>query len=203
MYCVGLLVSRTGTTRRICEARAATTSTSRWTCRKRTRPTSPSCARKARSSTPLRHRNARAGIGETGPDKANRDARGQQSSNTAWGGQPCNPYDTARVPRGTSEGSGVSVCGQSGRPAPSASRARPRARDRHPATTSSIIFTTKGVMMDGGIPAPESRRSRRHPLPNRRRRGIVLDAIKGYESGDMFTAIPKGSSRRSRMPASW
>src|SRR3990167_7267980 len=26
-----------------------------------------------------------------------------------WGGQACNPYDTARVPRGTSNGSGVSV----------------------------------------------------------------------------------------------
>src|SRR5581483_5944834 len=28
---------------------------------------------------------------------------------SVWGGQACNPYDTARVPRGTSNGSGVSV----------------------------------------------------------------------------------------------
>ena len=32
-----------------------------------------------------------------------------QLAYAAWGGQPCNPYDTERVPRGSSSGSGVSV----------------------------------------------------------------------------------------------
>src|ERR1051325_3364862 len=34
--------------------------------------------------------------------------QGQQTMG-AWGGQSCNPYDTERVPRGSSGGSGVAV----------------------------------------------------------------------------------------------
>src|SRR6201999_2473971 len=67
----------------------------------------------------------------------------------AWGGQPCNPYDTERVPRGSSSGSGASVaanlshcsiCEQTG-----GSCKGPASR----ANTVSLL-ATKGIMMDGG-----------------------------------------------------
>ena len=53
----------------------------------------------------------------------------------AWGGQPCNPYDTERVPRGTSTGSGVSVAANLAA-CSICEQSRPRARDRHRGTTS-------------------------------------------------------------------
>ena len=92
-------------------APAATTSTSRWTRRRSIRRTSPSCARRARSSTPLPPPTTSADASSrTGPAKAEDvHARRQPAGTRSWGGQACNPYDTARVPRGTSNGSGVSV----------------------------------------------------------------------------------------------
>ena len=109
----------------------------------------------------------------------------------AWGGQPCNPYDTERVPRGTSSGSGVSVaanlvacsiCEQTS------------ASCKGPASRNNVVnlLATKGVMGDGGT-------GYQHAGD---RAGImcrsvgdavrVLDASKGFESRDIFTAIPKG-----------
>ena len=66
----------------------------------------------------------------------------------AWGGQPCNPYDTTRVPRGSSSGSGVAVA-RTSRPARSASRA---GSCKGPASRNGIVnlLTTKGILMDGG-----------------------------------------------------
>jgi amidase len=107
-----------------------------------------------------------------------------------WGGQPCNPYDTARVPRGTSNGSGVSVaanlvtcsiCEQTG------------GSCKGPASRNNVVslLTTKGVLMDGGFynKSPGDRagfhcRSVSDAV-------LMLDAVKGYKSDDMFTAIPK------------
>ena len=67
----------------------------------------------------------------------------------AWGGQPCNPYDTERVPRGTSSGSGVSVAANL--VACSILRAERRVV-QGPASRNNVVslLTTKGVMMDGG-----------------------------------------------------
>src|SRR5712671_1607709 len=67
----------------------------------------------------------------------------------AWGGQPCNPYDTERVPRGSSSGSGVAVaanlvtvgiCEQSG------------ASCQGPASRNGVVtlLTTKGLTPDSG-----------------------------------------------------
>jgi len=108
-----------------------------------------------------------------------------------WGGQTCNPYDTERVPRGTSNGSGVSVaanlvtcsiCEQTS------------ASCKGPASRNNVVnlLATKGVMMDGG-PG--------HSNPGDRA-GIhcrtvgdavrLLDAVKGFDSKDIFSAIPPG-----------
>ncbi len=108
-----------------------------------------------------------------------------------WGGQTCNPYDTERVPRGTSNGSAVSVstnlvtcsiCEQTS------------ASCKGPASRNNVVnlLATKGVMMDGG-PG--------HSNPGDRA-GIhcrtvgdavrVLDAVKGFDSKDIFSAITPG-----------
>ena len=68
---------------------------------------------------------------------------------SAWAGQACNPYDTERVPRGSSGGSGVAVaanlvtigiCEQSG------------ASCQGPASRNGIatLLTTKGLLPDNG-----------------------------------------------------
>jgi Asp-tRNA(Asn)/Glu-tRNA(Gln) amidotransferase A subunit family amidase len=68
---------------------------------------------------------------------------------SSWSGQPCNPYDTERVPRGSSGGSGVavaanlvtvSICEQSG------------ASCQGPASRNGIamILTTKGLLPGSG-----------------------------------------------------
>lgn len=108
-----------------------------------------------------------------------------------WGGQPCNPYDTERVPRGSSSGSGVSVaanlaacgiCEQSG------------ASCKGPASRNNIVnlLTTKGILMDGGQTSKSAGDRAGIHCRTVEDAVTVLDAIKGYESSDMFTAIPKG-----------
>jgi len=128
-------------------------------------------------------------------------ARGKVESKTAfpgdtlqygqWGGQACNPYDTARVPRGTSNGSGVSV---SANLSTCSICEQGSASCKGPASRNGIvnILTTKGILMDGGIGSKHAGdRAGIHckSVPDA---ALVLDALKGFESDDMFTAIPKG-----------
>jgi amidase len=107
-----------------------------------------------------------------------------------WGGQACNPYDTERVPRGTSSGSGVSVganlamcsiCEQGS------------ASCKGPASRNNIVnfLATKGIMMHGGMNS--QRLGDRAGIHCKTVEDVaqVLDAVKGFESSDMFTAIPK------------
>jgi Asp-tRNA(Asn)/Glu-tRNA(Gln) amidotransferase A subunit family amidase len=77
----------------------------------------------------------------------NMPSGGQMQS--AWSGQPCNPYDTERVVRGSSGGSGaaiganlamVGICEQSG-----ASCQGPASRNG-----IALILTTKGLLPDNG-----------------------------------------------------
>jgi amidase len=114
----------------------------------------------------------------------------------AWAGQACNPYDTERVTRGSSGGSGVSVganlsmigiCEQSG-----ASCQGPASRNG-----IALILTTKGIMPDNGGIGNQWMNDRAgihaRTLADA---ASVLDAIKdpntGYfDSRDPFTAIPK------------
>ncbi len=109
---------------------------------------------------------------------------------STWSGQSCNPYDTEREPRGTSSGSGVavaanlvvfSICEQGS------------ASCKGPASKNNVVnlLTTKGIMMDGGH---NSQRLGDRAGIHARTVGdaaLVLDAVKGFESRDMYTAIPE------------
>jgi amidase len=109
---------------------------------------------------------------------------------STWGGQACNPYDTEREARGTSSGSGVSVaanlvtcsiCEQS-----FASCQGPASRNN-----LVLILTTKGVNSDGGILARNIGDRAGIHCRTVEDAARVLDAIKGYDSREYFTAIPK------------
>ena len=115
---------------------------------------------------------------------------------SAWSGQPCNPYDTQRVPRGSSGGSGVavganlvtvSICEQSG-----ASCQGPASRNG-----VALILTTKGLLPDSGGIGNQFFNDRAgihaRTLSDA---ALVLDAVKdpvrGYfDPRDPFTALPK------------
>lgn len=135
-----------------------------------------------------------AGPGDPGgasKPRTNWVAGGQQVS--AWSGQACNPYDTERVPRGSSGGSGaavsanlamIGICEQS-----SASCQGPASRNG-----IALLLPTKGLMPDnGGIGNQWF-----HDRPGIHARTLtdaarVLDAIKDpttsyYDSRDLFTA---------------
>ncbi len=119
---------------------------------------------------------------------------GQQIS--SWSGQPCNPYDTERVVRGSSGGSGaaiaanlatIGICEQSG-----ASCQGPASRNG-----IALILTTKGLTPDSGGIGNQWFNDRAgihaRTLGDAAR---VLDAIKDpvngyYDTRDPFTALPK------------
>jgi Asp-tRNA(Asn)/Glu-tRNA(Gln) amidotransferase A subunit family amidase len=130
------------------------------------------------------------GASGSGPAKAKTVMPFGNLKYAQWGGQACNPYDTTREPRGTSGGSGVSVaanlvtcsiCEQGS------------ASCKGPASRNNVVnlLTTKGVLMDGGIGSKKAGDRAGIHCRTVRDAATVLDAIKGYESADMFTAIPK------------
>jgi Asp-tRNA(Asn)/Glu-tRNA(Gln) amidotransferase A subunit family amidase len=95
------------------------------------------------------------------------------------------------VPRGTSNGSGVSVsanlstcsiCEQSS------------ASCKGPASRNNIVnlLTTKGILGDGGITGKNSGDRTGIHCKSMKDAALVLDAIKGFQSEDIFSAIPKG-----------
>lgn len=138
----------------------------------------------------------------SGPSNPGGDAKprtnqifgGQQMG--SWAGQSCNPYDTERVPRGSSGGSGASVganlamvgiCEQT-----SMSCQGPASRNG-----IAMLVTTKGLMPDGGGIGNQSLVDRAgihaRTLGDAAR---VLDALKDskdgyYDSNDIFAALPK------------
>jgi len=107
-----------------------------------------------------------------------------------WGGQACNPYDTSREPRGTSSGSGVSV---SANLVTCSICEQGSASCKGPASRNGIVnlLTTKGIIMDGGIGSKQAGDRSGIHCRTVKDAVTVLDAIKGYEHDDMFTAIPK------------
>jgi len=108
-----------------------------------------------------------------------------------WGGQACNPFDTARVPRGTSNGSGVSV---SANLATCSICEQTYASCKGPASRNGIalLLTTKGVMMNGGINSTNSGDRAGIHCKTIKDAALVLDSVKGFEKDDMFTALPNG-----------
>jgi amidase len=133
---------------------------------------------------------ARAGNGDEGPEKPKGYFVGNNLAYAAWGGQPCNPYDTERVPRGSSSGSGVAVaanlgacsfCEQSG------------GSCMGPASRNGIVsvLTTKGVLMDGGY-GYQSPGDRAGIYCRTLADAVkVLDVVKGFEPSDIYSALPK------------
>jgi Asp-tRNA(Asn)/Glu-tRNA(Gln) amidotransferase A subunit family amidase len=119
---------------------------------------------------------------------------GQQMS--AWSGQACNPYDTERVPRGSSGGSGaaiganlamIGICEQTG-----ASCQGPASRNG-----IALILPTKGLMTDSGGIGNQAFIDRAgihaRTLDDAAR---VLDAVKDsadgyYDANDIYAALPK------------
>lgn len=119
---------------------------------------------------------------------------GQQMN--SWSGQACNPYDTERVPRGSSGGSGVAVganlamvgiCEQTG-----ASCQGPASRNG-----IALILPTKGLLPDSGGIGNQAFIDRAgihtRTLDDAAR---VLDALKDptdgyYDANDIYAALPK------------
>jgi Asp-tRNA(Asn)/Glu-tRNA(Gln) amidotransferase A subunit family amidase len=94
------------------------------------------------------------------------------------------------VPRGTSGGSGVSVAANL---ATCSICEQSWASCKGPASRNNIVnlLTTKGVLMDGGITSKGAGDRAGLHCRTVADAVTVLDAIKGYESADMYTAIPK------------
>jgi amidase len=131
------------------------------------------------------------GASAAGPEKPKAVVPETDLQYSPWGGQACNPYDTARVPRGSSAGSGVSVganlvtcsiCEQT-----TGSCKGPASRNN-----TVNLLPTKGIHMDGGIAAKNAGDRAGILCKSMKEAALVEDAIKGYEPEDEFTAIPKG-----------
>lgn len=131
-----------------------------------------------------------------GPATATTNLVGVGYGISTWAGQSCNPYDTERVPRGSSSGSGpavsanlvtVALCEQSG-----ASCQGPASRNN-----TALILTTQGLIPDSGGQGFQYFNDRQgihaRTLADAT---LVLDAMKDPETGyfdinGLYTAIPK------------
>ena len=128
----------------------------------------------------------------TGPNKPKAYFPETDLQYAPWSGQACNPYDTARVPRGTSNGSGVSV---SANMATCGICEQTSASCKGPASRNGIalILTTKGILQDGGAMYHGAGDRAGIHCKTIKDAALVLDAIKGFKPEDSFTAIPKGT----------
>ncbi len=126
-----------------------------------------------------------------GPNKPNEVVPETDLQYSSWSGQACNPYDTTRVPRGTSNGSGVSV---SANLATCSICEQGTASCQGPASRNniSLLITTKGVIMDGGITGKKPGDRAGVHCKTIKEAAEVLDAIKGYTIEDEYSALPKG-----------
>jgi Asp-tRNA(Asn)/Glu-tRNA(Gln) amidotransferase A subunit family amidase len=134
---------------------------------------------------------ARTGLDADGPEQAQTYLPDGNYAYSQFGGQPCNPYDTERVTRGTSSGSGVSV---SANLVSCSICEQGSASCKGPASRNNIVnfLTTKGIMMHGGMNS--QRLGDRAGIHCRSVEDavVVLDAIKGYKADDIHTVLPLG-----------
>ena len=131
-----------------------------------------------------------------GPNKAKANwvDGGQQIS--SWSGQACNPYDTERVVRGSSGGTGaavggnltmIGICEQS-----AASCQGPASRNG-----TALVLTTKGIIPDSGGIGNQWFHDRagilaRTLVDATRVLDAMKDPVNGYhDARDPFTAVPK------------
>ncbi len=107
-----------------------------------------------------------------------------------WSGQACNPYDTARDSRGTSNGSAVSVAANL---ATCGICEQTVASCKGPASRNNVVslLTTKGVIGDGGIADRNSGDRLGLHCKFVSDAALTLDALKGFKPEDIFSAIPK------------
>jgi Asp-tRNA(Asn)/Glu-tRNA(Gln) amidotransferase A subunit family amidase len=135
---------------------------------------------------------AGAGTSAAGPEKPKSVLLASNLAYGAWGGQPCNPYDTERVPRGSSSGSGASIganlaacslCEQSG------------GSCKGPASRNNVVnlLTTKGILMDGGYGYQKIGDRAGIHCRTVEDAVRVLDAAKGFDSRDIYSALPKST----------
>lgn len=131
-----------------------------------------------------------------GPNQAETNLVGVGYAFSTWAGQSCNPYDTERVPRGSSSGSGVSVAANLVTVAICEQTAN---SCQGPASRNdlTLILTTKGLVADSGGIGNQRYIDRAGILAKTLEDGaIVLDSIKDPETGyfdtrDIHTAIPR------------
>ena len=130
------------------------------------------------------------GASSPGPNKPTKEFPETDLQYAPWSGQACNPYDTARIPRGTSNGSGVSV---SANLATCGICEQTWASCKGPASRNNIVnlLTTKGVLMDGGITGKNAGDRAGIHCKTVADAALVLDAIKGFKTDDIYTAISK------------
>jgi amidase len=129
------------------------------------------------------------GVEMDGPEKAKMYMPDGGLAYGQWGGQTCNPYDTTRVPRGTSNGSGVAV---SANLAQCSICEQGSASCKGPASRNGIVnfLTTKGLMMHGGMNSQTIGDRAGIHCRTVEDAALVLDAVKGFQSEDMYTALP-------------
>jgi amidase len=131
------------------------------------------------------------GASAPGPEKAKAVVPVTDLQYAPWGGQACNPYDTARIPRGTSNGSGVSV---SANLATCSICEQTYASCKGPASRNNVVnlLTTKGILEEGGITSTNAGDRAGIHCKSVKDAALVLDAVKGFKPEDSFSAIPKG-----------
>lgn len=111
---------------------------------------------------------------------------------SGFGGQTCNPYDTTRVPGGSSGGSAAAVAANL---VMCATGTDTSGSVRNPSTSNNIVgvVATQGlVSRDGTLPLSHSR-DRAGPLCRTvRDTAILLETIVGYDPKDQVTAAAAG-----------
>ncbi|MES2605484.1 MAG: amidase family protein, partial [Pseudomonadota bacterium] len=132
---------------------------------------------------------ARTGLGFDGEEQPDTYLPDGNYAYSQYGGQPCNPYDTERVTRGTSSGSGVSV---SANMVSCSICEQGSASCKGPASRNNVVnfLTTKGIMMHGGMNSQRLGDRAGIHCRSVEDAAVVLDAIKGYKERDIHTVLP-------------